>query len=64
MTEGYFVYTSNVDGHFARAGFDKLRILECHGRFQSLQCSRTADHGTWGAAKQISMVWTESEVNH
>lgn len=28
---GYFVCTSNVDGHFARADFDEDRILECHG---------------------------------
>lgn len=28
---GYFVFTSNVDGHFARADFDEDRILECHG---------------------------------
>jgi NAD-dependent SIR2 family protein deacetylase len=28
---GYFVFTSNVDEHFARAGFDPARIVECHG---------------------------------
>src|SRR5580700_1190478 len=28
---GYFVFTSNVDGQFQRAGFDADRIVECHG---------------------------------
>jgi NAD-dependent SIR2 family protein deacetylase len=27
---GYFVFTSNVDGHFQRAGFAEDRVLECH----------------------------------
>ena len=27
----YFVFTSNVDNHFLRAGFEKNRIVECHG---------------------------------
>ena len=38
MPKGYFVFTSNVDGHFQRAGFDDDRILECHGSIQYLQC--------------------------
>lgn len=33
----YFVYTSNVDGHFEKAGFDPLRITECHGSLHYLQ---------------------------
>jgi NAD-dependent SIR2 family protein deacetylase len=34
----YFVFTSNVDGHFHRAGFDPDRIVECHGSIHYLQC--------------------------
>ena len=37
---GYFVFTSNVDGQFQRAGFDAERIVECHGSIHHLQCSR------------------------
>jgi NAD-dependent SIR2 family protein deacetylase len=33
-----FVFTSNVDGQFARAGFDPARIVECHGALSHLQC--------------------------
>src|SRR5262245_12600281 len=28
---GFFVFTSNVDGHFQRAAFPPDRVLECHG---------------------------------
>jgi NAD-dependent SIR2 family protein deacetylase len=37
---GYFVFTSNVDGHFQKAGFDPDRIVECHGTIHFLQCTR------------------------
>jgi NAD-dependent SIR2 family protein deacetylase len=35
---GGFVYTSNVDGQFQRAGFDPRRIVECHGAIEVFQC--------------------------
>jgi NAD-dependent SIR2 family protein deacetylase len=35
--DGYFVYTSNVDGQFQKAGFDEHRIVECHGSIHHLQ---------------------------
>ncbi|QDV38773.1 SIR2 family NAD-dependent protein deacylase [Tautonia plasticadhaerens] len=38
MPAGGFVYTSNVDGHFQKAGFPDDRVLECHGAIGRLQC--------------------------
>jgi NAD-dependent SIR2 family protein deacetylase len=38
MPLGGFVYTSNVDGQFQRAGFDPRRIVECHGAIEVFQC--------------------------
>ena len=35
---GYFVFTSNVDGQFQKAGFSEDRIVECHGSVNFLQC--------------------------
>jgi len=35
---GGFVFTSNVDGHFQRAGFDADRVCEVHGAINTLQC--------------------------
>lgn len=34
----YFVVTTNVDGHFKKAGFDEDRIYEYHGSINYLQC--------------------------
>lgn len=42
---GAFVFTSNVDGQFQRAGFDPDRILECHGALDWLQCTRDCGVG-------------------
>jgi NAD-dependent SIR2 family protein deacetylase len=47
--QGYFVFTSNVDGHFAKAGFDPDRIVECHGSLHHLQCSVPCHHRVWEA---------------
>src|SRR5689334_3605819 len=41
MSAGSFVYTSNVDGHFQRAGFDAQHVLEVHGTIEWLQCTRS-----------------------
>lgn len=34
----YFIVTSNIDGHFQKAGFDKDKIYECHGSLRHMQC--------------------------
>jgi len=47
---GYFVFTSNVDGHFRKTGFDPLRIDECHGSIHRLQCLLPCSPVTWTAA--------------
>lgn len=48
MQQGSFVYTSNVDGHFQKAGFDADRILEVHGSVHHRQCMRPAcPAGIW-----------------
>jgi NAD-dependent SIR2 family protein deacetylase len=43
--KGYFVFTSNVDGHFPKAGFSENRIVECHGSINRFQClNQECDH--------------------
>ena len=37
---GAFVFTSNVDGQFQRAGFSADRVLEIHGSIHVMQCTR------------------------
>jgi NAD-dependent SIR2 family protein deacetylase len=46
----YFVFTSNVDGHFQRVGFPEERVLERHGSIHYLQCARPCGSAIWPAA--------------
>ncbi len=47
---GFFVFTSNVDGQFARAGFSEEQIVECHGSIHHLQCTEPCDAFVWTAS--------------
>ncbi len=49
MARGSFVFTSNVDGQFQRAGFDPQTIVECHGSIHHLQCTRPCTDAVWPA---------------
>jgi NAD-dependent SIR2 family protein deacetylase len=44
---GYFVFTSNVDGHFQKAGYEDDRIEECHGSIHFLQCVEPCGSAIW-----------------
>lgn len=39
LSRGGFVFTSNVDGQFQKAGFDDECVEECHGSIHHLQCT-------------------------
>ena len=43
----YFIFTSNVDGHFQKAGFDEDKICECHGSLMRFQCSQNCGQTPW-----------------
>lgn len=47
LQQGYFVFTSNVDGQFQKAGFDSQRIYECHGSIHFLQCMQPCKPIVW-----------------
>lgn len=46
---GYFVFTSNVDGQFQKAGFDEDCIEEVHGSIHHLQCIDDCQKSIWSA---------------
>jgi NAD-dependent SIR2 family protein deacetylase len=46
---GYFVFTSNVDGQFQKAGFTEDRIVEYHGSIHHLQCAQPCGPHLWSA---------------
>jgi len=53
---GGFVFTSNVDGQFQRAGFAPDQVVECHGTLDYLQCHAgcgTAIFGTAGVDVEV-----------
>lgn len=49
LPDGAFVFTSNVDGHFQKAGFDSQRVCECHGSIHHLQCVNRCMNDIWSA---------------
>jgi NAD-dependent SIR2 family protein deacetylase len=49
MPSGSFVYTSNVDDHFRKSGFDANRIVECHGSVEWWQCAARCGAGIFPA---------------
>jgi len=50
LPHGAFVFTSNVDGQFQRAGFDTDHVVECHGSIHHLQCTHPCGDAIWPAA--------------
>lgn len=47
----YFVFTSNVDGQFQKAGYSDNRIEECHGSIHFLQCATPCSSEIWDAGE-------------
>lgn len=45
----YFIFTSNVDGQFQKAGFNDEAIYECHGSIHHLQCLDACENKIWTA---------------
>jgi NAD-dependent SIR2 family protein deacetylase len=52
---GAFVFTSNVDGHFQRAGFDPLRVVECHGAIETSQCAAPCGPALWASSADVGV---------
>jgi NAD-dependent SIR2 family protein deacetylase len=50
LPDGAFVFTSNVDGQFQKAGFDDDAIYEVHGSIHHLQCLRPCGARIWAGA--------------
>lgn len=46
---GAFVFTSNVDGQFQRAGFAPTEVVECHGAIDVSQCLAECGAGVFPA---------------
>lgn len=52
--EDVFCWTSNVDGCFERAGFDRSRVYTTQGEMSKYQCARTRECGhVWDIEDQL-----------
>jgi len=51
----YFVFTSNVDGQFQKAGFDEERIYEIHGSIHYLQCLYNCTDDIWPNEENVEV---------
>jgi NAD-dependent SIR2 family protein deacetylase len=54
--QSYFVYTSNVDGQFQKAGFAPDRVVECHGSIHHSQCLDNCTDEIWRSDVLVSSV--------
>ena len=53
--ENYFIFTSNVDGQFQKAGFDEDKIYEVHGSIHHLQCTKNCTDKIWKNDEDITV---------
>lgn len=49
LPHGAFIFTSNVDGQFQKAGFKNSEICEVHGSIHHLQCMKGCAGDIWSA---------------
>jgi NAD-dependent SIR2 family protein deacetylase len=57
---GAFALTSNVDGHFQKAGFSAARVCEIHGSIHHLQCTAGCSDATWPADGFVPEIDTDA----
>ena len=50
--DDYFIYTSNVDGQFQKAGFSDEKIVEVHGSIHHFQCLEDCKMDIWDASDE------------
>lgn len=55
---GCWVFTSNVDGQFQKAGFAPGLVEECHGSIHYLQCTKACRDTIWPATDVVPDVDT------
>uniref|UniRef100_UPI0040473DC8 SIR2 family NAD-dependent protein deacylase n=1 Tax=Aliarcobacter sp. TaxID=2321116 RepID=UPI0040473DC8 len=53
--DNYFIFTSNIDGQFQKAGFDENKIVECHGSISFFQCSNDCRKEIWEANEEFDI---------
>jgi len=57
-----FSFTSNIDGHWRKAGWDDSSILECHGSIDYMQCVTNCCDSVW-ATYDLLKLNIDSQTN-
>lgn len=61
--KGCFVFTSNVDGHFQKAGFPEESVMECHGSINFLQLVDSQDSDeVWPVPERFSIEVNDEDL--
>ncbi len=60
----YFIYTSNVDGQFQKAGFSEDKIYECHGSIHYSQCIHNSTKSIWENIDELSIDMDKFEATN
>ncbi len=60
----YFVATSNVDGHFQRAGFAEDRVYEVHGSILYMQCLTPCSDEIWESDEIVPVDLNTMRAQH
>lgn len=58
----YFVVTSNVDGHFHKAGYDPNRIYEIHGDLAHAQCNQPCTRDVYPMPTFTATLSSDNEI--
>jgi NAD-dependent SIR2 family protein deacetylase len=59
--KNYFVITTNVDGQFLKAGFDKEKVFETQGSLSKMQCSKACHNKLYDDLKLVSEMLKEDK---
>lgn len=60
----YFVATSNVDGHFQKAGFAEEKVYEVHGSIHYLQCTTPCSDAIWENTEEVPVDTSTMRARH
>lgn len=55
LPDGAFVFTSNVDGQFQKAGFDPEHVCEAHGSIHHAQCLDGCGAELWACDDRVAV---------
>ena len=58
----HFIFTSNVDTHFQKVGFDENKIYECHGSIMQFQCSHNCGQEVWMPSPDFQLLIEEHSL--